>query len=67
MNNLLKFHNSREYADRKKPLNDKRFANNWFKTGPLNSKEFNLIKDSTIFATNLLLSLVDCIKGRQVF
>ena len=42
MNNLLKFHNSREYADRMKPLNDQRFANTRFKTGPLHSKEFKI-------------------------
>ena len=42
MNNLPKFHNSREYADRMKPLTDKRFANSWFKTGPFHSKEFNI-------------------------
>ena len=40
MNHLLKFHNSREYADSMKPLNDQRFANTRFKTGPLYSKEF---------------------------
>ena len=34
MNHLLKFHNSREYADSMKPLNDQRFANTRFKTGP---------------------------------
>jgi len=39
---LLKFHNSREYADRMKPLNDEHFANTRFKTGPLHSKGFNI-------------------------
>lgn len=54
MNNLLKFHNSREYADRMKPLNDKRFANNWFKKGSLQSKNF-VVHGSGIYA-NLALS-----------
>ena len=62
MNNLPKFHNSREYADSMKPLNDKRFANSRFKTGPLHSKKFKikhstgilcmeLSNDETLFAT----------------
>ncbi len=42
MNNLLKFHNTREYADSMKPLNDQRFTNTRFKTGPLHSKEFKI-------------------------
>ena len=46
MANLLKFHNSREYADSMKPLNDKRFANSSFKTGPLHSKEFRISHQS---------------------
>ena len=52
--NLPKFHNSRDYADRNKPLFDKRFANNWFKKGPLQSKNF-VVHCSEIFA-NLALS-----------
>ena len=52
--NLLKFHRTRDYADRMKPLNDKRFANNWFKKGPLQSKNF-VVHRSGIFA-NLALS-----------
>ena len=48
MNNLLKFHNSREYADRMKPLNDEHFANTRFKTGPLHSKEFNIPHSSGV-------------------
>jgi len=42
MANWLKFQNSREYADRMKPLNDQRFANSSFKTGPLHSKKFKI-------------------------
>ena len=42
MNNLPKFHYSREYADRMKPLNDEHFANRRFKIGPLHSKEFKI-------------------------
>ena len=48
MNNLLKFHNSREYADSMKPLNDQRFANSSFKTGPLHSKRFKIQRSSFI-------------------
>ena len=48
MNNLSKFHNSREYADSMKPLNDKRFTNSRFKTGPLHSKEFKILHSSYI-------------------
>jgi len=46
MNNLLKFHNSREYVDSIKPLNDERFANSSLKTGPLHSKKFNISHSS---------------------
>ena len=52
--NFLKFHRTRDYADRMKPLNDKRFANNWFKKGQLQSKNFE-VHNSGIFA-NLALS-----------
>ena len=48
MKNLPKFHNYREYADSMKPLNDQRFANSRFKTGPLHSKEFNISHSSFI-------------------
>ena len=50
MNNLPKFHNSREYAGSMKPLNDQRFANRRFKTGPLQPKKFNISPSDEIFA-----------------
>ena len=54
MNNLPKFHNSREYADSMKPLNDQRFAaNSRFKTGPLHSKEFNISHSTGILCMEL--------------
>ena len=53
MNHLVKFHNSREYADNMKPLNDKRFANSRFKIGPLHSKEFNISDSSAIYCMEL--------------
>ena len=53
MNHLLKFHNSREYADSMKPLNDQRFANSRFKTGPLHSKEFKILHSTDILCMEL--------------
>ena len=53
MNNLSKFHNSREYADSMKPLNDQRFANSRFKTGPLHSKESNISHSTGIHCMEL--------------
>ena len=68
MNNLLKFHNSREYADRMKPLNDKRFANSSFKTGPLHSKEFKILHYLwNCHTTKLFSSLVDPMRTRKIF
>ena len=40
MTNLVKHHKTREYADMKKPWDDKRFANSCFKSGRLYCKEF---------------------------
>ena len=53
MNNLLKFHNSREYADSMKPLNDKHFANRRFKTGLHHSKEFNISHSTGVYCMEL--------------
>ena len=53
MTKLLKFHHSREYADSMKPLNDKRFANSSFKTGPLHSKEFKILHSTETFFMEL--------------
>lgn len=47
--NFLKYYRTRDYAATKKSLNDKRFANNWFKAGPLQSKELK-VRHSSIFA-----------------
>ena len=53
MKNLPKFHNYREYADSMKPLNDQRFANSRFKTGPLQPKKFNISPSDEIFCIEL--------------
>ena len=53
MNNLLKFHNTREYADSMKSLNDQRFANSSFKTGPLHSKELKILHSTQTFCMEL--------------
>ena len=52
--NCLRYLSSHDYAATKRSLNDKRFANNWFKAGPLQSKKLKLTH-SAIFA-NLALS-----------
>jgi len=52
--NCLRYLSTRDYAATKRSLNDKRFANNWFKAGPLQSKELKPTH-SAIFA-NLALS-----------
>ena len=53
MTNFLEFHNSREYADSLKPLNDQRFANSRFKTGPLQSKVFKISHSTDITCMEL--------------
>ena len=52
--NLLRYLSTRDYGATKRSVNDKRFANNWFKAGPLQSKELK-VHHSDIFA-NLALS-----------
>jgi WD40 repeat protein len=61
MSNLLKHHQAREWADRMRPLDDKRFLNNCFGTGlyskivkgqySLTIQSLELSKDETFFIT----------------
>ena len=53
MTNLLKHLIERDYSFMKKPLNDKRFANNCFKTGPLHPKILQLSHSTSIWAIEL--------------
>ena len=53
MSNLSEHLKERHLSDMKKPLNDKRFANNCFISGPLHSKELKVSHSDVMHAIAL--------------